>query len=79
MKVTIKDYTYRSSVAVMGGKFMISLSAAHRQAAGVVGGEKADITVELDLALKRTRPIVEPSSSIWNRARSNYRMTWKRR
>ena len=49
VKVTIKDYTYRSSVAVMGGKFMISLSAAHRQAAGVVGGEKADITVELDL------------------------------
>ena len=49
VKVTIKDYTYRSSVAVMGGKYMISLSAAHRQAAGVIGGDEADITVQLDL------------------------------
>ena len=49
VKVTVKDYTYRSAVAVMGGKYMIALSAAHRQAAGVQGGEEADITVELDL------------------------------
>ena len=47
--VTVKNYSYRSTVAVMSGKFMISLSAAHRQAAGVQGGENVDITLELDL------------------------------
>ena len=49
VKVTVKKYTYRSAVAVMDGKFMISLSAEHRQAAGVQGGEETDITVALDL------------------------------
>jgi len=48
VRVTIKEYTYRSAVAVMGGKFMISLSAEHRQGAGVQGGEEVDVTLELD-------------------------------
>ncbi len=49
VRVTVKKYTYRSAVAVMGGKFMISLSAAHREAAGIQGGEEADITIEVDM------------------------------
>ena len=49
VRVTIKNYTYRSAVAVMGGKFMVGVTAANRQAAGVEGGEEADVTIELDL------------------------------
>jgi len=49
VKVTIKDYTYPSAVAVMGGKFMIALSAKSRAAASVAGGEEVDVTVTLDL------------------------------
>lgn len=49
VNVTIKKYTYRSAVAVMGGKFMIGVSAENRQAAGVQGGEEVDVTIELDL------------------------------
>jgi hypothetical protein len=49
VRVTIMKYTYRSAVAVMDGKFMISLSAENRQAAGVLGGEEVDVTLELDL------------------------------
>ncbi len=49
VRVTIKKYTYRSAVAVMGGKFMVGVSAENRQAAGVQGGEEVDITIELDL------------------------------
>ncbi|MCB0654462.1 MAG: DUF1905 domain-containing protein [Saprospiraceae bacterium] len=49
VKVTINDYTYPSAVATMDGKFMIALSAKNREAAGVAGGEEADVTVELDL------------------------------
>jgi hypothetical protein len=48
VRVTIKKYTYRSAVAVMGGKFMVGVSADHRQAAGVQGGEEVDVTIELD-------------------------------
>jgi len=50
VRVTINNgYTYRSAVAVMGGKFMISLSKAHRNAAGVRGGDEVEIALELDL------------------------------
>jgi hypothetical protein len=49
VRVTIKKYTYRSAVAVMDGKYMIGVSAANRQAAGVQGGEQVDVTLELDL------------------------------
>jgi len=47
--VTLNGYSYRSAVAVMGGKFMISFSPEHRKASGVQGGEEADVTLELDL------------------------------
>ena len=46
--VTVAGYTYRNTVAVMGGLFMISLSKANREAAGVKGGEKVEVTLELD-------------------------------
>jgi hypothetical protein len=49
VRITIKKYTYRSAVAVMGGKFMVGISAENRQAAGVRGGEEVDVTIELDL------------------------------
>ena len=35
VSVTINGYTYRSTVAVMGGEFMLPLSAEHRGGAGV--------------------------------------------
>lgn len=48
VRVTINGYTYRSTVAVMGGEFMIPLAAEHRNAAGVQGGQETDVTLELD-------------------------------
>ncbi len=47
------NYSYRSAVAVMGDKYMISLSKAHRNAAGVQGGDEVEIALELDLEPRR--------------------------
>jgi len=49
VRVTINKYTYRSAVAVMGGKYMISFNPEHRKAAGVQGGDETDVTLELDV------------------------------
>lgn len=49
VRVTINKYTYRSAVAVMGGKYMVSFNPEHRKAAGVQGGDETDVTLELDL------------------------------
>jgi Bacteriocin-protection, YdeI or OmpD-Associated/Domain of unknown function (DUF1905) len=46
--VTLNKYTYRSTVAVMGGQFLIPLSAEHRKNAKVAGGDSLEINLELD-------------------------------
>ena len=49
--VTIDGHhTYRTTVAVMAGAFMVPVSAEQRTAAGIVGGQQIDVTLELDLA-----------------------------
>ena len=48
--VTINGYTYRNTVAVMGGTYMIGVAAEHRAPAGIVGGEDVDVDLELDSA-----------------------------
>jgi hypothetical protein len=46
--VTLPGYTYRSSVGTVNGAPMISLSAEHREAAGVKAGDTVEVTLELD-------------------------------
>lgn len=48
--VTVGGHTYRSALASMGGQAMISLSAANRTAANVVGGDVVEVTIEVDTA-----------------------------
>jgi hypothetical protein len=48
--VTINGFTYRSSVAVMGGVSMVGVSAENRAGAGVKGGDEVDVDIELDTA-----------------------------
>ena len=48
--VTINGYTYRNTIAVMGGAYMIGVSSEHRGPAGITGGEDVDIDLELDTA-----------------------------
>ncbi|HUQ77624.1 MAG TPA: YdeI/OmpD-associated family protein [Patescibacteria group bacterium] len=48
--VTINGYSYRSTVAPLGGRYLIGVSAANRAAAGVAGGETHDIELALDSA-----------------------------
>ena len=50
VKVTINGYTYRSTVAVIGGQYMVSVSAEHRAGAGVAGGDEVDVDIDLDTA-----------------------------
>ena len=50
VQVTLNGYTYRSTVAVMGGKYMLPVSAEVRQASGVAGGDEVDVELALDTA-----------------------------
>jgi hypothetical protein len=50
VKLTIRGHTYRSTVASMGGRFMVGVSAENREKAGVAGGDTVDVDIELDTA-----------------------------
>jgi hypothetical protein len=46
--VTLGGHTYRSTIAVMGGRYMLPLSAENREAAGVAAGDHVEVDVVLD-------------------------------
>ena len=48
--VTVGDYTYRTTVAPMGGSFWLPLAAEQREAAGVQAEQEVDVRIELDSA-----------------------------
>jgi len=50
VNVTINGYTYRSTVAPMGGRYLVGVSAENRSAAGVLGGQTHEIELTLDEA-----------------------------
>jgi len=45
--VSVNGYEYRNTVGVMGGKHMISISAAVRKATGLKGGDPIHVTLTL--------------------------------
>lgn len=48
VKVTLNGYTYRSTIAVMGGRYMLPVSADVRAKAGVGGGDTLEVEIALD-------------------------------
>ena len=47
---TVNGYTWRTSVARMGGESLLGLNREVRQGAGVQAGDEVEVTVELDAA-----------------------------
>lgn len=48
VSATINGHTYRSTVASVGGEFMLPISAENREGAGVAAGDEVDVDIELD-------------------------------
>jgi hypothetical protein len=48
VRVIINGYTYRSTVAHMGGEYLVGVSAENREAAGVKAGDDVVVDIELD-------------------------------
>jgi uncharacterized protein YdeI (YjbR/CyaY-like superfamily) len=48
VRVTIGGHTYRSTVAVYGGRYFLPLNRANRAAAGVAAGDTVTVEIEAD-------------------------------
>jgi hypothetical protein len=45
--IDVNGYEYQSTVAVMGGRYLIGFSAAHRAASGLAGGDPVRVILRL--------------------------------
>ncbi len=54
--VTLNGYTYRSTIAAMGGPPCIPLRKSHREAAGLTGNETIKVLLELDTQKRTVTP-----------------------
>lgn len=58
VRVTINGYTYASTIAVMGGNYMLPISAENRDGAGVAAGDEVEVNLELET---KPREVVMPT------------------
>jgi hypothetical protein len=62
--VALNGQSWRSSIASMGGRFMLGVSAANREAAGVAAGRTYDVDVELDTAPRAVEVPVDLAAAL---------------
>jgi hypothetical protein len=56
VKVTVNGYTYRSTIAAMGGPPCVPLRKSNREAAGLEGGETVTVRLDLDTDKREVTP-----------------------
>src|SRR5687767_6279014 len=74
VKVTLNGYTYRSTIAAMGGPPFIPLRKSNREAASLEGGETLDVRLDLDTEARVVKPPADlvkalKAASVWDRWR----------
>jgi len=56
VKVTLNGFTYRSTIAAMGGPPCIPLRKSNREAAGLEGNETVEVRLDLDTDKREVKP-----------------------
>jgi hypothetical protein len=72
VRVTVGDYTYRTTVAPRGGAYWVPLAAEHREAAGVVAEQEVDVRIELDTAPREVVLPEDLANAMDDAARSTF-------
>jgi hypothetical protein len=67
--VNVNGYDYRSTVAPMGGKYLLPFSADRRKESGIQGGDAIDVELTLDTA-PRTVDVPDDLRSALNASRA---------
>ena len=56
--ITINGHSWKSRIAILRGRYLIGLSNANRQAAGVATGDEVEVELAIDV---EPRVVVEPT------------------
>ena len=74
--VTVDGYSYRSTVAPYGGRYLIPFAKEHRERSGIVPGRVVEVTLELDTAPRTVEVPAELAAAL--DARSGARAAFDR-
>jgi hypothetical protein len=72
VRVTIGSFTYRTTAARMGGRFLVPLSAENRAAAGVAAGDEVEVEIALDDAPREVEMPADLAAALDADARRHY-------
>ena len=70
--ITVNGYTYRTTAVRMGGRFLVPLSAEHREAAGLAAGDDISVEIALDTAPREVELPADLESAMDDAARTTY-------
>lgn len=70
--VTIGDYSYRSTVSSRYGGFIVPLSSAHREAAGLSAGDDVVVTLEIDTVPREVDLPADLAEALSEKARNAF-------
>lgn len=73
VKVSINGHSYRSTIAVYGGKYYLPVRKDRREQAGVKGGDVVQVTLALDTAVRRVAPPPELLAAFEKKAEAKAR------
>jgi antitoxin component of MazEF toxin-antitoxin module len=83
--ITVNGYTYRTTAVRMGGRFLVPLSAEHREAAGVAAGDEVVVEIENDSAPREVAlpddlaaAMDEPARTAYDALSYTHRKEWVR-
>jgi Bacteriocin-protection, YdeI or OmpD-Associated/Domain of unknown function (DUF1905) len=87
VRITLHQHTYRTTVARMGGRFLVPVSADVRKAAGVSAGDELDVGIELDDAPRTVEVPADLAAALagvpeavqaWEKLSYTHRKEWVR-
>jgi hypothetical protein len=64
VNVTVNGYSYRSTIASMGGQHLIPFSAERRAESGISGGDEIDVELALDTAPLTIEPPADLAAAL---------------
>jgi hypothetical protein len=70
--ITVNGYTYRTTAVRMGGRFLVPLSAEHREAAGLAAGDDVAVEIALDTSPREVTLPEDLAAAMDGAARTAY-------
>ena len=70
--ISVNGYSYRTTAARMGGRFLVPLSAEHREAAGLSAGDTVTVGIALDTAPREVEMPADLEAAMDDAARRAY-------